>query len=349
MMPSIRIWELVVGPLVLALAFFLIAPPLEARFNSMFFGREWARWAWAAWLVAGLVLAVITLREPRPMSNDAEEPAAVTELQASPQTKNKQEQIVEANQIQGYGDPEWIPAFDHIGPPDGAPPLYALQRKQNPSSQTGLISEDIVITKPNGDSFEFRYLVLFNEKSWKPGRYDLFDGESPQGIGPDKILTKAEIGVRLQSGTRIICVGLASTEFKPEQSHSNTILSDNRAIYLCNALHRQKNVHGGPLGIPTIAMGLGEYAPAVSDNTPANLQRAAIIVSIKSMKDESDIEIFDALKHSVASKGVRLSNYRRDDDNEVRMFNVRGEEFAPSDSDHWINTDGSFFVRDSIK
>lgn len=341
--------------------FVLVAAGVQSQLSSFAQLKPFTYWIWVAWFVCGGLLVSHTLQsrstatnvveDQQPSSSDSKLPLTSDRegevWEKAPTTHNTQDQLIEANSLRKFSKPEWIDSRDKSGRLDPALPKTSLQRKLPDSTPPGVISEHVVLTTPNLDQIEFIYAILFNDKSWKAGEYHLLEGESPSGIGPEKVLNSTFFREQTRHSKRLICIGLASTEFKPEQLDTNTVLSDNRAIYLCSTLFKIGIVQFGSEVRAAYAMGLGEYFPPQGDTTSNRMQRAALIVSIKSWNEESDQVVLDGIKAAVATKGIQLRNYSRDDDLPYRIFLVQGPEFLPADSPEWDSSGSEHFIRDA--
>lgn len=325
----------------------IIAIPLGLILLSLIIAPNWKvligieldmfRWLWVFYALLGVALFLATCWfRPFPIHKPpASVPGATNEQDPIPPVARNQDSIISAKRSLGYGEPIWIDTRDDEGIPDDALPKTAIQRKTPDRSRNDVAFQEISLTRPDGTDLVLTAMVLFDRKSWKMGTAHLLEGESPQGISPTKAIRNSDIEADVRQSLALYCVGLASTEFELTQAEDNTVLSDNRAIRLCNTLHELNYIHAFT-PIRTVAVGLGERIPDRDDQTPAQRQRAAVIISAKQLDNiDTERDVIDAFRHGLDVVSVSLAKYRRSDGAVFKMFDVTGAEFCESTSDLW--------------
>ena len=321
---------------------FLLLSILVSLNWSIFFGaeRDMFRLLWTLYGLLGIALYFATVWYiPFPIHKppDAEnQNRQETDLPAV----RTQDSVISAKRALGYGEPIWIDTRDENGIPNRILPKSAVQSKIPRRTRKDIAFQEISLTRPDSTDLVLTAMVLFDSKSWKKGRYDLLQGESPQGISPVKSIRKSDLKADIQDSLALYCVGLASTEFELSQAHDNTVLSDNRAISLCNSLHELGYVDSAN-GKRTVAVGLGERNQDPDDKTPQARQRAAVIIAAKQL-DSADTErdVVDAFTHGLDIVSVSLTKYTRSDDAVFKMYDVTGPVFCEASSDDWEDKSG---------
>lgn len=307
--------------------------------------NEVLRGSWVLWGVFTCVLVACSVQAW--ISPDTKEvDGASFDATAAPEqtvdaAQSSQEDVIAAKEVQKYSRPKWIPTRDETGEirPDLA--ATAVQSKASDKTNKDIAFQRISVTKPDGTELDLTAMVLFDTKSWKQGQHHLLVGESPQGISPIKAIRNQDIADEVNNAIALYCVGLASTEFEVTQADDNTVLSDNRAIRLCNALHELEYVNDGSGLQRTVAVGLGERIPDQADNTPAPRQRAAVIIAAKQLDStHTERDVIDAFRAGLDIVSVSLDKYQRSDDSIFKMFDVTDSEFCHSVTGNWIMTDG---------
>jgi hypothetical protein len=331
--------------------FLMFAVGLQPILTGMLNVRPTLYWSWVAWVIVGVFLLFLTFKgneiTAEESAETSAEPLPVEQHIPEPVIPGSQESIVAANQLRNFSTIDWITSRNENGELDASLKRTAVQRTAPRVAEAGALYSDVAVTKPDGTQLLFRYTVLSKDKSWKKGRSDLFEGESPQGIRPLRALNKSYLAGSVRKSIHTVCIGLASTEYRPDQRDTSTKLSDDRVIRLCSALIENGYIAPQDRLQTAVAMGLGEFQSEKASSVPAELQRAAVVVSIADLAHSQDIEIFDALKASAKDMGVFLDQYKRSDGNLFSLFNLRGSEFTDSESDLWNMTEGSHFIRDT--
>ena len=250
---------------------------------------------------------------------------------------SKQDRTIAALRDLGFGEPTWleeelankaIPRHETV----------AVLSAPAVTSTDNLVVQEIALVSTDGSKLLLRAMVLMNHYSWKKGENHLFEGETPQGISPVKVLPKAGVASDIRRSLKVYCVGLSSTEFRADQSDDNTVLSDDRAIRLCNALYELGYVK--PDRSPSaVAVGLGEPNTPTTERFDPSRQRVALLVGVTDIGNghtESDVII--AIIHGLTASGVNLESYRRSDGKVFMMFDVKDEKFEKSTSSLWAET-----------
>ncbi|MEL6828308.1 MAG: hypothetical protein AAFN91_18830 [Pseudomonadota bacterium] len=307
--------------------FFLYLNPFAAIESEMF------RKVWAGYVLIGLfILALqLSLKGEKP-----EEPDITADPNIDNSQVNAQEVAISAAETLGYGEPIWIDTRAPDGTRLSILPKTAIQLKPPNRTSDDIVFQEISAIKPDGRQIQLTAMVLYDSKSWKKGKDHLLEGESPLGISPSKALKKAEIEDTLDKALAVYCVGLASTEFDPNQKADNTNLSDNRAIRLCNAIH-ELSEKSGSFKLPrTIAVGLGERKPDPADTTPPKRQRVAVVIGATQLNQtDTERDVIDAFITGLNVVDVSLSKYSRSDDDNFSMFGVKSSVFMDAKSEDW--------------
>lgn len=252
---------------------------------------------------------------------------------------SKQDRTIAALRGLGFGEPVWLEK-DAANKTPATRDAFAVLSTPAVTSKDNLVVQEIVSVSGDGSKLLLRAMVLMNHHSWKKGENHLFEGESPQGISPMKAIPRAGIASDIRRSLKVYCVGLSSTEFRTDQSDNNTVLSDDRAIRLCNALYDLGYVK--PDRAPSaIAVGLGEPESTTTSQTDPSRQRVALLVSVTEIGDEhTESDVIIAIIHGLTAAGVNLKTYRRSDGKLFMMFDVKDAKFKKSTSDLWDDTPG---------
>lgn len=250
-----------------------------------------------------------------------------------------QDRTIAALRDLGFGEPVWLKEGVEINAPHGRDAVAVLSAPAITSTDN-LVIQEIALVSPDGSKMLLRAMVLMNHHSWKKGENHLFEGETPQGISPVKAIPRAIIASDIKRSLKVYCIGLSSTEFRADQSDDNTVLSDDRAIRLCNALYELGYVK--PDRAPSaIAAGLGEPSSPTTSQTDPSRQRIALLVGVIEIGDEhTESDVIVAIIHGLTAAGVKLETYRRADGKLFMMFDVKDSKFKKSTSDHWDDTPG---------
>ena len=253
-----------------------------------------------------------------------------------------QETIVQSKQEQqGYSEPIWIDARDETGHTSSDLPKIAVQTKPVERTAKDVAFQRITATRPDKTEIDLTAMVLFDSKSWKQGKHHVLEGESPKGITPAKAIRNAGIEDDIRNSLAIFCIGLASTEYDPSQSEDNTVLSDNRAIRLCTALHELGYIERGSRLQKTIAVGLGERDQE-DENKPTQIrQRVAVIIAANKLDDDDSYgEVIDIIRSSLDVVSVSLDRYERSEGAGFQMHIVTGSRFIEASDESWDFDDG---------
>lgn len=250
---------------------------------------------------------------------------------------SKQDRTIAALRDLDYEKPVWLGADNEEAEPRGE---IAILSTPAITSTNNLIVQDIASVSPDGSKLMLHAMVLMNQHSWKRGENHLFEGESPQGIKPTNAIPKAGVASDIRRSLKVYCIGLSSTEFRADQSGSNTVLSDDRAIRLCNALYELGYVKSD--GIPSaVAVGLGEPNSLIESEADPSRQRIALLVGVTEIGDEhTESDVVAAIIYGLTAASVKLETYRRSDGKLFMMFDVKDAKFKKSTSDLWDDTPG---------
>lgn len=272
-------------------------------------------------------------------ADDSPSSEAAGDSQSTATTElSKQDRTIAALRDLGFGEPVWLEEVDN----------GASQRREAAALLSGpaitstdnLVAQEIALVSPDGSKLLLRAMVLMNRHSWKKGENHLFEGETPQGISPVKAIPKAGVASDIKRSLKVYCIGLSSTEFRADQSDNNTVLSDDRAIRLCNALYELGYVKSDRAP-SAIAAGLGEPNSPITSQTDPSRQRIALLVGVTEIGDEhTESDVIIAIIHGRTATGVKLENYRRSDGKLFMMFDVKDSKFNKSTSDLWDDTPG---------
>ena len=291
------------------------------------------RWFCVLWVVTGFLLLALYPRSGNETTK--EDPTEETRTRLPPEVT--QSTIVQSKkEQQGYSDPIWIESRDDEGFPSADLRKIAVQTKRVDKSTEDLAIQRISATRPDKSEIELTAMILFDSKSWVAGKHHVLEGEAPQGITPKKAIRNSGIQDEVRASLAIYCIGLASTEFDPRQAEDNTVLSDNRAIRLCNALHELGYIESKSRLHRTVAVGLGERKQDPEDKTPQRRQRAAVIVAATKLDgDDTEAEVIDVIRAGVNTASVSLDKYQRSTGPGFQMYDVTSAKFCEATSDRW--------------
>jgi len=207
-----------------------------------------------------------------------------------------------------------------------------VQSRDSKAIEPGAFQQELSIVYPDAEQTRADYLILHGPFIWMKGSSTKF--ESPDQTGVDFLiaLNREFVKSHLNNSKFVFCFGLASSEPAAPDRRSNTLISDDRAINLCQALLNLGFVPSADENGLVVGVGIGE-APKESVGFDLPRQRSVVIVSIKEPRRVVDtnhlILAIDAILSSDPSLmgGLQLASYIRDDGRRYASFRVRGKSF----------------------
>lgn len=255
---------------------------------------------------------------------------------------SKQELAEKANiEIKGYKTVARLPlrqeeedqetltlAGSEAGTSPGRDEELIIQTREHRDIAPGAVAQEVSIIYPDAEETLLDYLVLQGQFVWAPASDTHFEG-LPVAIPFEDALNQDFVRDFFSGAQFLFCFGLASSEVPRHTQLSNTKLSDRRALHLCQALVNLGIVDPTKENRLLLGVSFGEHVKVEGSSAMAvRSQRSVLAVSIREPRRVIEITDIARALDAIFSQnpeligGVQLSNYSRDDDQDIYFFSV---------------------------
>ncbi|RAN36267.1 hypothetical protein [Hyphomonas pacifica] len=236
------------------------------------------------------------------------------------------------------------------------PPEIIVQAKEEIEVEDGVIKQELALVYPDAEQTLLDYLILHGRFIWVKGSSTHFEGLTDEQIPFEDALKKDFVRSFFKDSKFAFCFGLASSEPPSPTGPSNTKLSDDRAVNLCQAMINLDYLPNAGDGQLAIALSLGERIESEELTANYSAQRQVLLASVreprKIVKPSHIVAAIDQLlaRKPLLTGGLELSKYRRDDGREYRARRIQGKRagYTGTDGYKWKEWDSDEDMRELI-